>query len=312
MELTDCSHGPTKTLLTENLQISKFFLTLIFVTQKISCFYFLQFLFTVLSLEGIKCSIDGTFSKHRQNGTKPGEDPCNPLYWYPQNIPEYCNFKKMPTPPTDPGQEMPIPMPLPVPMPLPLPIPMPEPLPILPAPVVPPIIIPPPPAPHGPTPPIAVPHPIMPLPIPLPFGIPLAPTNPMVPVVGIPLPHPPPAFQMPPQYPLPYPPPYGSPYPSAYPPLFPSLYSYQMPPRSGMGMVPGISGLVSPDGGINIMPFSDAYSDMLENHKQKMVRRRLQKFLSEYERPPWKSRRKTRRQNGHEVNEDKYSENMIE
>lgn len=65
-------------------------------------------------------------------------------------------------------------------------------------------------------------------------------------------------------------------------------------------MVPGIPGLVSPDGGINILPFSDAYSDMLEKHKQKMIRKHLQKLISEYDNFPLKLRKKTRRHNAKE------------
>ncbi|KAJ8737104.1 hypothetical protein PYW07_000375 [Mythimna separata] len=276
------------------------------------------FLLIVLSLEGIKCSIDGTFSERRPNATKPGEDPCNPLYWYPKEVPEYCHFRQMSTPPTEPWGELPIPIPVPVPAPLPM----------LPHPEVPPLMMPPHQMPPGPFPPIPVPHPIMPLPMPLPFGIPLAPTNAMVPVAGIPLPPPPPGFAMPmpPPYPQPYLPPYGSPYPppvpapypSPFPPPYPGPYvppypsPYPMPPRNGMGMVPGIPGLVSPDGGINIMPFSDAYSDMLENHKQIMIRRRLRKFLKDYERPPWKSRKSARRQNENTgLHEDNLNENVI-
>ncbi|KAJ8737733.1 hypothetical protein PYW08_000328 [Mythimna loreyi] len=278
----------------------------------------LKFLLIVLSLEGSKCSIDGTLSERRRNVTKPGEDPCNPLFWYPHQIPEYCHFRQMSTPPTEPWPELPIPIPVPIPAPLPM----------LPPPEVPPLVMPPHVMPPEPFPPIPVPHPVMPLPMPLPFGIPLAPTNAMVPVAGVPLPPPPPVFPMPmpPQYPLPYPPPYGSPYPppvpAPYPPPFPAPYPgpypppypspYPMPPRNGLGMVPGIPGLVSPDGGINIMPFSDAYSDMLENHKQKMIRRRLRKFLNNYERPPWKSRRHTRRQNQNvDFPEENLNENTI-
>lgn len=205
----------------------------------------------------------------------------------------------MPTPPTEEF--------IPVPLPEPMPIPLPE------------------------IPPLPIPLPIMPLPMPLPFGIPLAPTNPMVPVAGIPLPPPPLPMPFPPhQYPQLYLPPYAAPpfpyppMPAPYPPSFPQPsppYAppypspYPIPPR-GMGMVPGIPGIVSPDGGINIMPFSDAYSDMLEAHKQKMIRRRMKKLLEEYERPPWKSRRNTRRQSENEVidviHEEKFGENAFE
>lgn len=74
-------------------------------------------------------------------------------------------------------------------------------------------------------------------------------------------------------------------------------------------MVPGIPGLVSPDGGINILPFSDAYADMLEKHKQKMIRKRLQKLLNEYDKYPWKSRRKGNRRSS---KQEKPEENTIE
>ncbi|KOB69520.1 Uncharacterized protein OBRU01_14405 [Operophtera brumata] len=185
----------------------------------------------------------------------PGEDPCNPLYWYPKPIPEYCNKPKQPAVPRQP-------LPLP-PQPLPSP---PQPLPFRPMMPIPPIAIP---VPY-PMPPLMPPYPPQPIPcfpsaepqflpppmpqflpppmlqIPAPYGVPLVPTNPMVPFAGMP-----------------------------YPPIF--------PPRPQAGLVPGIPGLVSQDGGINILPFSDVYSDMLEKHKQKMIRKRLQKVLDEYE-----------------------------
>lgn len=59
-------------------------------------------------------------------------------------------------------------------------------------------------------------------------------------------------------------------------------------------MGPGLPGLVAEDGGINIMPFSDAYADLLEGHKQKMVRIRLQKVLDEYDRHKKKVGRRRR------------------
>lgn len=58
----------------------------------------------------------------------------------------------------------------------------------------------------------------------------------------------------------------------------------------GTGMVPGLPGLVTRDGGINILPFSDAYSDLLEKHKQKMIRKKLYKILKRYEDYPRSSR----------------------
>ncbi|CAG4929793.1 unnamed protein product [Parnassius apollo] len=159
-----------------------------------------------------------------------GEDPCNPLYWYPRNIPKYCDFQKIPKPVKP--ENRPLPMPIPVPLPLPPPNAI--------VPLPPPSLIPP----------------------PLPFGVPLAPPSPMMPVVGIPYPAPPnPGFSA-----------------MFHNPIIPSVYGNQK-----AAMVPGLPGIVTHDGGINILPFSDAYSDLLEKQKQKMLRRKLQRILKDYE-----------------------------
>lgn len=210
------------------------------------------------TLEEILCSIDGIFRIRRPNVTSTADNPCNPLYWYPRQIPEYCyHIKGIKSKPPSNRDPRPIPMPIPIPIPpIPAPIPVPAP------PILPPII----------------PQPIMPLPYSLPFGIPLAPTNPMLPVAGIPLP---PQGMYPPQPIYPPLPPIG------LPPQVASPFATYVPPygihRRPMSMVPGLPGLVAPDGGINILPFSDAYADLLEKHKQKMIRRRLQKLLDEYD-----------------------------
>ncbi|XP_046977631.1 leucine-rich repeat extensin-like protein 6 [Vanessa cardui] len=149
-------------------------------------------------------------------------DPCNPLYWYPRHIPEYCNFRTTEKPDPamipllDPPPLQPIPLPMPAPIPPPLPVPFPPPLP----PQYPPLISGMPPSPF------------------MPFGLPYS--NPMFP---------------------------------NYSPAFPAQ----------IGMVPGLPGIVSDDGGINILPFSDVYADVLEKHKNRMVRRRLNKFLDSQE-----------------------------
>lgn len=203
-------------------------------------------------MDGVLCTIDGSFNFRLPNATKPGEDPCNQLYWYPRAIPEYCYTKKEILPKADMFQH-PIPMPIPVPLPPPMPLPGPVPLPQLFPPFLPAIY-------------------------PLPFGIPLAPTNPMLPIAGFPYP-PVPEYITKPTPPLIPPPLLQSPFASYIPP-----YGIQ---RRGLSMVPGLPGLVSPSGGINILPFQDAYADLLEKHKQKMIRKRLQKLLDEYDRYPY-------------------------
>ncbi|CAF4744735.1 unnamed protein product [Pieris macdunnoughi] len=147
---------------------------------------------------------------------KPGEDPCNPLYWYPRHIPEYCQYRA----PNKPDIKLPIQVPLPVPLPLVPPMPVPLPIP------------------------------------PLPYGVPIVPSNPMIPIV-----------------------------PNLY---YPPISSHSAPfyPQPQAAMVPGISGIVSRDGGINILPFSDAYADMLEKHKNNMIRRKLERLLDRFDEYP--------------------------
>lgn len=143
------------------------------------------------------------------------DDPCNPLYWYPKNIPDYCSsistLKPFPSENINPFL---IPTDLPPP-----PIPFPQ-------------------------------MPVIPVPFP---QIPIMP-GPSLPTM-----------------------PYGVPYP------VPMLHSFYPHFRPKLGMVPGLPGIVSSDGGINIMPFSDAYADMLEKHKNKMIRKRLHKIIDKYE-----------------------------
>ncbi|XP_047544400.1 formin-like protein 2 [Vanessa atalanta] len=115
----------------------------------------------------------------------------------------------------------------------------------------------------------------------------------------IPLPAPPPLLPIPLPLPAPIPPPLPAPFPpplpSPYPPLIPAMpplpfmpfepysnpmipsYSPAFPPQ--VGMVPGLPGIVSDDGVINILPFSDVYADVLEKHKDRMIRRKLSKLL---------------------------------
>ncbi|KPI91923.1 hypothetical protein RR46_08349 [Papilio xuthus] len=166
----------------------------------------------------------------KYNTIPKGEDPCNPLYWYPRRIPDYCYFK------TGPKTEKPITGPIPMPIPVP----------VFPKPI-------------GPVPLLPPPPPI--IQAPLPVGVPFAP-NPMMPVSS------------------------GVAYPiasNAPPPPFLPYNTYASYGNQQAGMVPGIRGIVTRDGGINILPFSDAYSDMLEKQKQKMIRRKLQRVLDDYE-----------------------------
>lgn len=201
------------------------------------------------------------------NAWPKGEDPCNPLYWYPRNIPEYCQYNKVTPKIVEATPVPPLPMPIPVPIPvlprlpiapsLPMqPVPMPPPMPMpppIPMPMLPPMPIPMPQIPQFL--PMPNPFPVMP---PLPYGIPIQPFSPMLPVGGIPYPG--------------YPPPLGS-----------LLPPYGIESRGAM--VPGLPGLVSPDGGINVLPFSDAYSELLEKHKQKMIRKKMEKIIAKYEYP---------------------------
>ncbi|CAG9781836.1 unnamed protein product [Diatraea saccharalis] len=161
---------------------------------------------------------------------------------------------------TTPRTQMALPPDGVVPLPIPVPVPGNIPLP----PLIPPIpsIIP-------AIPPIVTPvapivPPVLQMMPPVPFGLPLAPSHPMLPVPGIP-----------------YPPP------------------YQYPPRQA-GMVPGIRGIVSEDGGINILPFSDAYSQLLESHKNKILRKRLRKLFDDYNRSPrWRKKKYRNRSSGY-------------
>lgn len=171
-------------------------------------------------------------------------DPCNPLYWYPKNIPESC-FPKGPK--DDEGApKPPVPLPIPVPMPMPIPPPVFR-LPIVPPPPVAPPLMP-------PLPPIPPPY-MLPQ-VPPSFGMPIAP-SPMFPGPGIPIPYYPPPYPIPPMY-----------------------------GQKQVGMVPGLPGLVTPDGGINILPFSDAYSDLLEKHKAKAFRKRFRHLYDKYDKYP--------------------------
>ncbi|XP_014369684.2 sulfated surface glycoprotein 185-like [Papilio machaon] len=191
---------------------------------------------TLLVINLVKCSIDGLSYMDIQKSKKYNiipkvEDPCNPLYWYPRPIPDYCYFNN------GPKTEKPIIGPIPMPIPVP----------VFPKPIGPVPLLPPPPSPL--------------VPAPLPVGVPFAP-NPMMPVSS------------------------GVAYPIASNPLPPPFLPYNTYASYGnqqAGMVPGIRGIVTHDGGINILPFSDAYSDMLEKHKQKMIRRKLQRVLDDYE-----------------------------
>lgn len=70
------------------------------------------------------------------------------------------------------------------------------------------------------------------------------------------------------------------------PPVFPQGPS--------AAMVPGVPGLVSPDGGINILPFSDVYTDVIERHRQKILRKKLEKLIKEYDSKSYSKRRRHR------------------
>ncbi|XP_049885492.1 uncharacterized protein LOC126380256 [Pectinophora gossypiella] len=235
---------------------------------------FWQVLLVVFAVDKALCTISGlTYmdslaQKHRTNSPN-GEDPCNPLFWYPNKIPDHCYSKTSPRPPDKrPANTFPLPIPVPVaPPPIPMPMPLPAPIPAAPIPAPMPM---PAPAPGLPGPMLAVPPmpAAVPVPIPpIPYGIPIAPTHPMLPVFPQPYPYPPqpfPAFPPFPTYPI--------------PPIY-----HQGPPA---GFVPGLPGLVSPDGGINILPFTDVYSEILEKHKQKMMKKQIEKMMEKYENYP--------------------------
>ncbi|RVE45062.1 hypothetical protein evm_010296 [Chilo suppressalis] len=211
---------------------------------------FIEICMITIFIRTTKCTIAGLSYMDPLNfrplPDKDQMDPCNPLYWYPKAIPEYCYLRSTPKPQRVEAPEGVVPLPIPVPIPMPNIVPPIQPPIIQPMPVV------------DLTPQYPVPIPIIPPLPPVPFGVPLVPSNPMMPVAGIPYP------------------------PSSYP------YPY---PSQQIGMVPGIRGIVSEDGGINILPFSDVYSDMLESHKNKMLRKRLRKLLGDYDRRPRLKRR---------------------
>ncbi|XP_023953100.2 merozoite surface protein CMZ-8-like [Bicyclus anynana] len=191
------------------------------------------------------------------NKLPPGADPCNPLYWYPRAIPDFCEFDSTITPPSseEPPADLPQSPPVLIPMP-------PPPLPILPPPL-----------------------PILPPPYPM-----LPPPIPILPMPNSPLNGPPPPIPLFPAHPSSSISVLSNPY--SYSHLNPvssqdSISYYPSYLRPSTGFVPGIHGLVTKDGGINIMPFSDVYADMLQKHKNKMVRRKLQKILDKYEYNPY-------------------------
>lgn len=198
---------------------------------------------------------------------KQDPNPCNPLYWYPQAVPDYCfktpNYEAPARPP--PTTAAPLPVPVPVPVPLPLPIPLPYPPISYPMPY---------PAPYPPMLPPAPAPPPMP-PVPSPYGIPVPP-NPLLPMPGVP---------------------------------FPPLPPYPAPPMSRQaGMVPGIPGLVSEDGGINILPFSDVFTDMVEEKKNKLIRKRYKQLVKDYEDYPWGRRRRHKKRRRKKTYHDFLSE----
>lgn len=98
-----------------------------------------------------------------------------------------------------------------------------------------------------------------PIPIPVPIALPILPPSPVM--------------QVP--FPMPYP------IPPMFPPIPPNMYS---PPlvSQDIGFVPPVPGIVSHDGGINILPFSDVYADVLERKKQKLITKRLREILEDY------------------------------
>lgn len=208
--------------------------------------------------------------KRRKDNSPNGEDPCNPLFWYPKKIPDYCYSETTPSPPDKrPGDGFPVPIPVPV-VPPPAPpfhLSLPPRLEMPPVPMAAPPSAPAPPGLQGPmmavpqqSAPVSVPIPIQPIP----YGIPLAPTHPMLPVFP----------QMYPYAPSPF-------------PAFPSFPTYPIPPiyQQGppIGYVPGAPGLVSADGGINILPFTDVYTEMLEKHKEKLMQKKIERMMEKYE-----------------------------
>ncbi|XP_013184805.1 uncharacterized protein LOC106130502 [Amyelois transitella] len=263
---------------------------------------------TSCSIAGVNY-IDMTTAK----STKTKNDECNPLYWYPRHMPDHCYVK-------DPAPLLPQPIPIPIPVQMPpvaVPYPPPQPYPYLPMPLSQPVpwgspSIPMAPQPMG-YPQIPWAPPSMPT-VPQQFPVIPPQTNPtnsscfcppcLVPGILFP---PPPVptdpCQCPPCPPCPPPPliypqeiPYGIPLNPTLPMLPQSALSYLPPARPplpppimpapvpNVGMVPGIPGIVSKDGGINVLPFSDAYADILEKHKNKQFRRKYSKLIKDYER----------------------------
>ncbi|XP_031767190.1 uncharacterized protein LOC116413267 [Galleria mellonella] len=188
----------------------------------------LKMLITFIFINLSKCTIQGINYmdplniRSTQDTWHRGKDPCNTLYWYPKQIPNYCYIT---TPKPEIGAPR-VPIPLPIPVPLPL-------------------------APMFPAPPA----------LPLPYGIPVAPSNPMLPIAGVPYSAPIVPFQYQPYY-----------------------------RRNQLGMVPGLPGLVTRDRGINIMPFSDVYSDLMEKQKKKMLTEKLWQIFKAYDDYPWHRR----------------------
>lgn len=223
-------------------------------TLEISTFYlrfYLQIIIASVFVTHASSTIAGLtyMDPLNQRPRNDKEDLCNTLYWYPRDLPDFCykprELEPVPLPPSPP---LPLPVPIPVPMPpQPVPLPIPAPYPPIPAPSPVPI-----PAPIPLFPGMPIPAPFMPLPPPmpifptqpLPYGIPIIPTNPMVPVGG---------------YPYPY-----------MPPFLPSVF-LQGPSVSMLSRVPGF---MSPDGGINILPFTDVYTDVMEEYNTRNLQRR--------------------------------------
>ncbi|OWR50466.1 hypothetical protein KGM_203977 [Danaus plexippus plexippus] len=173
-----------------------------------------------------------------QETKPPDENSCNPLYWYPRNIPEYCYFKPPVISITTESTHSSCATDR----------------------ILPPLI-------PVPPPPIYPVPPILPLPPPMVPGLPSLPIAPPIPYN---------IFQ-PPLVPI-QPPQMSYDHVQLQPPHYP--YPIQ---GSQAGFMPGLPGLVTRNGGINIMPFSDAYADMLEKHKNKVIRKKLQRIIHKYE-----------------------------
>lgn len=101
---------------------------------------------------------------------------------------------------------------------------------------------------------------------PLPFGVPISATNPMLPVAAIPYPSRP-------SYPVP-------------------PYAYLRPPGVFAGRPVASQ---DPEKGINIYPVANAYANMLEHRKNKIMRKRLQSIIDDYDEYPWKKTSKNHR-----------------